>query len=203
MTEKISINEVKLKGTIVSDAFYNYTDNEVEYYKFYVAVERPSGIKDILPVVVSKCIIDHDNLELVGGNKVNILGEYCSYATGEKFLLYIYAKSIFMHEEGQNPNNVNYIHLKGNICKISPLKILSKGRRVINMLLAVEQENSRMSYIPCAIWGISDQVVEELKIGRKVTVIGRIQSREYSELHSKVFRQRKVAYEVSVKEFEL
>ena len=76
--------------------------------------------------------------------------------------------------------------------------------REIRKLLRVVQNvlTAGTCYIPCICWGRNARYATTFEIGSHVSVIGRIQSREYVKKISEEEAERRIAYEVSVCKIE-
>ena len=72
------------------------------------------------------------------------------------------------------------------------------GRRICDILLAVNRPYGKADYIPCIVWGKEAVLASRLDVGSPVEVTGRIQSREYEKKLSETETEMRVAYEVSV-----
>jgi single-stranded DNA-binding protein len=70
-------------------------------------------------------------------------------------------------------------------------------------LLAVNRAYNKSDYIPCIAWGRNARFVKNLEVGSKVTIVGRIQSREYVKKISETETEQRIAYEVSVSKIEV
>ena len=66
------------------------------------------------------------------------------------------------------------------------------------MLIAVNRAYNKSDYIPCIAWGRNARFVKNLKVGDKVAVSGRIQSREYQKKIQPNETKLMTAYEVSI-----
>ena len=64
-------------------------------------------------------------------------------------------------------------------------------------MLKIPRPYSGTDYIPCVVWGRCARFCSHLNIGAKLSVTGRMQSREYTKLtdHGE---ERRVAYELSI-----
>ena len=87
---------------------------------------------------------------------------------------------------------------KGPIYRKTPL-----GREIADVLLAVNRPYGKSDYIPCICWGRNARYASTFKVGENVSVIGRIQSREYMKKLDEENVERRVAFEVSVSKLEL
>ena len=196
-------NEVVLKGKVISNIVKDYTYKGTEYYKFYVKVMRLSKNFDVLPVIVPKPILLARVEPLKKYDDVTVIGEYRSFndlAKGKKVILYAYAKEIKIAEHETNERENNKILMDGHICKIGDYRISPNGRKVVDVIIAVNRYK-KTSYIPCIIWNWDVNGATELKVGDEIYIIGRIQSREYLKRYDEENSEMKIAYEVSVSKF--
>jgi single-stranded DNA-binding protein len=65
--------------------------------------------------------------------------------------------------------------------------------------LAVNRAYKKSCYIPCIAWGKDAKYVSELSVGTKISLNGRIQSREYGKKISGGEYEIRTAYEVSIR----
>jgi len=93
----------------------------------------------------------------------------------------------------QNEQNFNLCEMEGYICKNPIFRQTPLGRHICDLLIAVNNKN-KCSYIPCISWGKNAFEVKDYKIGQKIYIKGRVQSREYIK-QGEV--ETKVAYELS------
>ena len=70
-------------------------------------------------------------------------------------------------------------------------------------MLAVNRAYNKSDYIPCIAWGRNARFSQNLEIGTKVKVVGRVQSREYEKKHEDGTVETKIAYEVSIGSLEI
>ena len=61
---------------------------------------------------------------------------------------------------------------------------------------------NKSDYIPCIAWGRNAGYAEQLEVGTKLAIEGRIQSREYKKKFEDGTAQMRRAYEVSVVKLE-
>ena len=202
MSSKVCKNEVTLVGKVTSDVVMDHSYWNVNFYKFYISVERRSGAIDELPVIVSESLIDDMASKLKVGVFVGIDGEYRSYSdvkTG-KLHLYVFAKGIIRYDE-EYECYTNSVNLSGYVCKKNKVRVTPFGRRVMDLILAVNRYK-KTAYIPCIIWNLTDEEAEKINIGDKVDLIGRVQSRKYLKHLGDTVEER-VAYEVSVSHYRI
>lgn len=206
MTKELCRNEANLAGEITTPIVRDHSNMGVDFFKFYIAIERLSGVKDEIPVIVSGDSINKMGIKLEKGDFVRVAGEYRSYSDGEtgKLLLYVYAKRIIKYDESEEKDGLynNSIILNGFVCKSSGLRITPMGKRIVDVIIAVNRFN-KSSYIPCILWNLSDEEANNIEVGDKMSLIGRIQSREYQKRLDEETVETRIAYEVSVSEFSI
>ena len=186
---KLCQNDVWISGEIInSNAQFDHEEDGVDYYRLYVSVTRKSGIKDTIPVIFTDEVLSiKDNYK---GCFINFQGNYISRDDGSKLVLQVLAKAaMFMPQKYYGDN---YIEIEGFICKNPKLRNTPLGRTIADIIIAVNDENDRASYIPCIIWNEKAPWASRLAIGTKVFITGRVQSREY-----KKNGKNRIAYEVS------
>ena len=105
------------------------------------------------------------------------------------------AREILEAEPAANPNS---IVLTGYICKPPVYRTTPFNREIADLLLAVNRAYNKSDYIPCIAWGRNARFVQNLKVGDRVALSGRIQSREYVKRLSESEQVTMTAYEVSV-----
>lgn len=200
MTKSFCTNEVLLVGRIETEPEYSHTHHNEEYYKFDISVKRYSGICDIIPVMVSSPILDG---RIFGkGDYISIKGVYRSYNPNDsrKVIFYVNIKNIDLINE---EINFNEITLEGYICKRGEVRTTAVSKRtILDVILAVNGSiKVKPSYIPCIIWNITADDASELKVGDRILIKGRVQSRYYVKKYENETSEIKTAYEVSVREY--
>lgn len=195
-------NNITISGKIVSDLELSHEVYNEKFYKFYIKSERLSNQEDILPVIISERMI---NLEELEENKnIRIDGQFRSYneqrENGNKLVLSIFVKGIdfIPDDDSLTQNDANFI---GYVCKNPIYRKTPLGREIADVLIAVNRTYKKSDYIPCILWGRNAKYCENLEVGTKVKVNGRIQSRNYEKKLDENNIIKKTAYEVSVSKF--
>lgn len=190
-------NRVYVMGEIVSEAKFSHEVYGEGFYEFFVRVMRLSGQADILPVTVSERLIKSSDLKL--GSTISALGQFRSYNKLEngksRLMLTVFVRELVELNAGNNPNS---IVLSGYICKPPVYRTTPFNREIADILLAVNRAYNKSDYIPCIAWGRNARFVQNLKVGDRVALSGRIQSREYQKRLSETDVVTMTAYEVSV-----
>ena len=192
-----SNNRVFLMGEIVSEAAFSHEVYGEGFYEFYVKVMRLSGQADILPVTVSERLIEGNHLHV--GATLCALGQFRSYNKLEggrsRLMLTVFVREILSAAPASNPNS---IVLSGYICKPPVYRTTPFNREIADLLVAVNRAYNKSDYIPCIAWGRNARFVQNLKVGDRIALSGRIQSREYIKRLSETQSVTMTAYEVSV-----
>ncbi len=189
-------NKVYIMGEIVSEATFSHEVYGEGFYEFYVKVMRLSGQADILPVTVSERLIQSSDLKV--GSILSAVGQFRSYNKLEggrsRLMLTVFVRELVAPSD-RNPNS---IVLSGYICKPPVYRTTPFNREIADLLLAVNRAYNKSDYIPCIAWGRNARFVQNLKVGDRVALSGRIQSREYQKRFSETESVTMTAYEVSI-----
>ena len=190
-------NRVFLMGEIVSEAEFSHEVYGEGFYELYVKVMRLSGQADVLPVTVSERLIEGHDLKV--GSTICALGQFRSYNKLEggrsRLMLTVFVRELIGNDGAQNPNS---IVLSGYICKPPVYRTTPFNREIADLLVAVNRAYNKSDYIPCIAWGRNARFVQTLKVGDRIALSGRIQSREYTKRLSETEAVTMTAYEVSV-----
>ena len=197
-------NYAFITGTVESEPTISHEIYEEKFYNFKVKSQRLSDSFDIVNVTVSERLLN-DNLNLSYGAKLNISGQFRSYnnysEVGNKLLLTLFAKDV--KETSADTSDKNEIYLDGYICKAPIYRITPFGREITDILLAVNRIHNKSDYIPCIAWGRNAKFSENLSVGDRVRITGRIQSRDYQKKLDDETEITKTAFEVSIGKLEL
>lgn len=189
-------NTAHIRGTVASEPKYSHEILGEGFYDLTVKVPRLSDQFDILPVTISERLISNTNI----GDTLSIDGQFRSYNKIEdgksKLILTVFAKEL--SNDDDEYLNSNTICLTGYICKNPIYRTTPFGREICDCLIAVNRAYNKSDYIPCIAWGRNARFVKNLDVGAKVTISGRIQSREYQKKHDENNIETKTAYEVSI-----
>ena len=190
-------NRVYFMGEIVSEATFSHEVYGEGFYEFFVKVMRLSGQADVLPVTVSERLIQGNDLKI--GSTLCALGQFRSYNKLEggrsRLMLTVFVREIIEVAPSKNPNS---IVLSGYICKPPVYRTTPFNREIADLLVAVNRAYNKSDYIPCIAWGRNARFVQNLRVGDRIALSGRIQSREYQKRLSEEEVVTMTAYEVSV-----
>ncbi|MBO5889732.1 MAG: single-stranded DNA-binding protein [Clostridia bacterium] len=190
-------NKVYVKGEIITEARFSHEIYGEGFYEMDILVKRLSGQADILPITISERLIESGNLKI--GSKLSAIGQFRSYnkqVDGKsKLMLTVFVREVVEDVEYKNPNT---IVLSGFICKPPIYRTTPFNREIADILIAVNRAYNKSDYIPCIAWGRNARFVKNLEVGEKVSISGRIQSREYQKKINENETKLLTAYEVSI-----
>lgn len=200
--EQMNNNKVYLRGKVVSSPILSHEVCEEKFYEVNFEVKRLSDTTDIIPVIISEKLLASNNINM--GDDIAIKGQYRSYNSQQdnksKLILNVFAREIVEIDETVNPNT---IEITGYICKPSIFRVTPFKREICDVLVAVNRAYNKSDYLPCIAWGRNARFVKNLEVGEKVTIVGRIQSREYQKKISEDECITKTAYEISISKMEV
>lgn len=191
-------NKGKLIGKIVNQPLTQFEVEGENFYEGKIEVLRLSETSDILPFTISERLVKAYNLSLQEGEEVAFGGELRSYNRmiegKSRLILSFFVKEILSNET----DNTNELTLTGYICKEPVFRTTPFNRQICDILLAVNRPSfNKSDYIPCILWGRNAKFIQNQKVGTKITLSGRIQSRNYKKDIGNGIVVEKTAYEVS------
>ena len=190
-------NKVYLSGTIESEPVFSHELYGEGFYEFTLRVPRLSEQSDVIPITISERLLGEKNL--VKGTKISFYGQFRSFnkLVGEKskLMLTVFVRDFLDEDEEANPN---VTELTGYVCKQPMYRTTPYNREISDLLIAVNRAYDKSDYIPCIAWGRNARFVKEMAVGQKLSLSGRIQSREYTKKLPDGSSEIRVAYELSV-----
>jgi len=198
-------NVACLAGEIDSEFQYSHTVQGEAFYLTTLLVERLSGQKDRLPVLVSERLMDvrHSYREQTAA----VTGQIRSYnrwvGKNRKLELFVFAREVMIIGAFLNREANNQIVLDGYLCKEAVFRGTPLGRKIADLSVAVNRSYGKSDYIPCICWGRNAGYAAELPVGSRVQITGRFQSREYEKKLDDGSVEIRTAYEVSVNRLEI
>lgn len=190
-------NFLHLSGVLTDNPVYGHEVFGEKFYYATLSVPRLSGAEDLLPITVSERLMDGEPLTI--GSKLALDGQLRSYNKviegAGRLLITGFAQHLVDPDSDENPNQVQ---LTGALCKLPSYRTTPFGREIADLMLAVNRAYGKSDYIPCITWGRTARFASHLKVGDKVTLLGRFQSRAYQKQLPDGTVIGKTAYEVSV-----
>lgn len=195
---KEDTNIVNLKGRIENNLEFSHEIFGEKFYTTKIKINRLSESYDILPITVSERLLEEVNLE--EDKLVKVTGQLRSYNKNinnkNRLVLTIFARNMEVEEEdNKDPNN---IFLDGYVCKEPVYRKTPLGREITDLLVAINRPYNKSDYIPSIVWGRNAKFAKSLKVGDRIQMWGRVQSREYEKKLQDGESVKKVAYEVSI-----
>ncbi len=190
-------NYLHLSGILTENPVYGHEVFGEKFYYATLSVPRLSGAEDLLPVTISERLMEGIRLEV--GSPLRFEGQLRSYNKviegAGRLLITGFAQRLLDPDTDENPNQVQ---LTGALCKPPSYRTTPFGREIADLMLAVNRAYGKSDYIPCITWGRTARFASHLKVGDKVTLLGRFQSRAYQKQLADGTVLNKTAYEVSV-----
>ncbi len=198
-------NSVTVIGKIASSLELSHEFYGEKFYKFLLNVERLSDSLDTIPVTISERLIVSKDLSI--DTLIKIVGQFRSYNNIEgessKLLLTVFTKEFELLDKNSKSYNPNQIFLDGFLCKNPIYRVTPFGREISDLIIAVNRQYNRSDYIPCIAWGRNARYCEQLNVGDRIKLWGRIQSRNYQKKQPDGDVISRTAYEVSISKMEV
>ena len=193
--ELLNNNKVFLNGVVVEKPVFSHETYGEGFYEVKLSVPRLSEHTDILPVTVSEKFLKDFAL----GQEVALKGQFRSFnkLMGEKskLVLNVFAREIIEKNSSMNPN---IIEITGYLCKPPIFRTTPFNREICDILVAVNRAYNKSDYLPCIAWGRNARYIKDAPVGKKLEIVGRIQSREYQKKLDSGEIVTKTAYEISI-----
>ena len=211
-TNYLENNYLTLVGKVTGEKSFSHEIYGERFYIFNLSIPRLSGNADIIPITVSERLINDEMLQ--EGKRLLVKGQFRSYNSYEneknKLILTVFAKDIEELKNKEEDNEfvkkdmvTNEVVLIGYICKKPIYRQTPFGREIADLLLAVNRAYNKSDYIPSIAWGRNARLCQNLEVGTRVKVVGRVQSRTYEKKFEDGTSETRVAYEVSIGSLEV
>lgn len=200
----LETNNVELSGIAMSKPAFSHKSYGETFYKFTLGIERKSGYMDQIQVVFSERLVS--KTDVIEESSIKIWGQIRTYnelCEGKnKLIIVVFAREVEFFDPGEEVKFENQIKLEGYICKTPIRRVSPLGRELCDVMLAVNRMYNKSDYIPCIAWGRNAGYTATLEVGDKLSVLGRLQSREYRKKDEEDNVFVKTAYEVSILRIE-
>lgn len=194
-------NQIRLCGTMESAPSFSHENHGRQFYSFLLGVERLSGTVDRLRVLADLALLNA--AECAWGERVLVTGQVRSYnqvdETGRHLIVSVYAEHIELTDE--EPDDI--VTLSGTLCRDPVYRRTPLGREICDGMLAVNRSYRRADYLPCIFWGRTARQIATLSAGARITLTGRLQSRDYNKTLPDGETETRTAYEISAVTAEL
>ncbi len=195
------INQIRLCGTMETAPSFSHENHGRRFYSFFLGVERLSGTVDRLPVLADWELLN--DADAAWGERVLITGQIRSFnridESGRHLVISVFAETLELSDEDWEDRAT----LTGTLCRDPVYRRTPLGREICDGMLAVNRAYRRTDYLPCIFWGKTARRIAALSAGARITLTGRLQSREYGKLLPDGETERRTAYEISAVSAEL
>lgn len=195
------INHIRLCGTMDTAPVFSHENHGRRFYSFFLSVERLSGTLDRLRVLVDLELLNE--ADCAWGERVAVTGQVRSFnqitETGRHLVISVYAESLELTDEAPD----DQVTLTGTLCRDPVYRRTPLGREICDGMLAVNRTYRRTDYLPCIFWGRTARQIAGLTTGARITLTGRLQSREYTKVLPDGETETRTAYEISAVTAEL
>lgn len=189
----ININNVYLKGIVVSPFEFYYTAKDKTFCRGYIEVLSISRISNRLPIVIDERLIKETNIDVGSAIKINANLRTRNY---EENKVDVYAFAYDIKLNNKNSKYTNQVVLEGYICKQPQIRYSPTGDKLYSTVLANNRENGIVNYIPIVFFEKNSGEAKQIKVGDLIQLKGRFQSRTYWKN-----KEQKSVYEVAISTF--
>ena len=195
------INQIRLCGTMETAPVFSHENHGRQFYSFFLGVERLSGTVDRLRVLADLALLSET--DCAWGERILVTGQVRSYNqvddSGRHLVISVYAETLELTDEEPDDR----VTLTGTLCRDPIYRRTPLGREICDGMLAVNRSYRRTDYLPCIFWGRTARQIADLSSGARITLTGRLQSREYNKLLPDGETVTRTAYEISAVTAEL
>ena len=189
-------NRIVAAGRLDGEPVLSHEVMNEPFYTGTLLVKRLSGAVDRLTVTIPgkllACVPPLDDHLLMMTGQVRSYNKVVDGAG--RLMVTLFAQNI---SEAQENDTLNKVTLVGALCKPPVYRSTPFGREICDMMLAVNRAFGKSDYIPCIAWGRNAQYAARFSVGDRISLTGRLQSREYQKLLENGEYMTRNAYEVS------
>ena len=195
-------NHAHMAGTIVGDVVLDHMLYGEAFYFTHLAIPRLSGVMDVLPLIVPGRLFD---VLPQDGDAAMLEGQIRSYNKrtegGNRLMVTLFARS-FLLLDPATFTPCNEVSLCGYLCKPANFRTTPFSREISDLLLAVNRSYHKSDYLPCIAWGRNARFAQNLSVGERIRLAGRMQSREYQKCYEDGTVAERTTYEISCSSLE-
>lgn len=191
-------NTACISGKALNDPeLVHQTNSGCEIYELMVEVQRTSGTFDQVRVRFKDGVLNPGQISRMKGRYLFLFGSVRSvsyHVSGKHHLhLFFWAEKISFGRKEQDDNIFRFTGFIVN----KRFRYTPSGKAITDLMVAYNRVNGVSDYIPCIAWGRDAYYAENLGIGDKVDVLGRMQSRIYWKDDNQM-----TAYEISIQQID-
>lgn len=195
---ELDTNSICVAGKVLTKPICVETFDGLSIFTFKLKTKRLSSRVDIINVRLISNSADME--KVVIGSNIKVTGSIRT--TNKQFKGDSHKRlivSLFCKTLEFSDDTCDSVKLSGIICKKPILrKAKTSDRDICEVILRVATTKNKSHFIPLIFWGKDALNIAKEDIGFKVSITGRLQSREYIHwLNDEAFEKR-TTYEVSV-----
>ena len=203
--EQHTLNRVSMVGRVDKEFNFSHECFGEDFYKATILVDRLNDTRDRIPLMVSDRLLDMDSC--YAGRKIALEGELRSYnqhasvkaAGSPPMSVFVHNIRLLNGKEEKKAKEEDLISIEGFLCKPPVYRVTPLGRELTQLMVSVTRNYGKNDYIPCICWGRDARFAAHFSMGDRVSIQGRIQSRDYVRRTPENGTEKKTTYEVSVK----
>lgn len=200
--EMMNNNKVFLSGKVETEPEFSHETFGEAFYEIQLSIARLSDHTDLIPITVSEKLLVKDAFKV--GSKIAVKGQFRSYNKivdgTSKLVLTVFVRELIETDDSMNPN---IIEIVGYVCKPPIYRTTPFKREICDILVAVNRAYNKSDYLPCIAWGRNAKYIKDVEVGTQISIVGRIQSREYQKKINDEEFQIRIAYEISVNKIQI
>lgn len=184
-------NTALLSGQVLSIPVFSHRIHGANLYECAIGVKRLSGVVDRIVLLLPEAFIP----QMVG--QVTVRGQLRGYTRQDEDKRHLLLMVLVRAVDQETPEDNNVIQLRGELVREVYYRKTPLGREIADLMLKVPRPYSGVDYIPCVVWGRCARFCSHLNKGARLSVTGRMQSREYVKQVGET-EEKRTAYELSI-----
>lgn len=149
----LETNKAVVAGIVSKPLQFSHKTYGEVFYTFKLGVERKSGYEDEVIIMISERLITDDPPSI--GQYIRIYGQVRTYNENvegrNKLNIVVFARDV--ETQDSKYKDENEIYLEGFLCKKPVRRTSPLGRKICDIMLAVNRMYNKSDYIPCIAWG--------------------------------------------------
>lgn len=200
-------NKIDLMGTLSTDITFSHEYKGEQFYKAEIQTKRKSGTIDKANLIIPKNVLAGCELPCGNGWRVSVVGQVRTrtsfYGKKRKLVLYVFADFISVIDEDVECDR-NDLVIVGVLKSPINHRQTPNNRTITDFFIGSKRVSSQIEdYIPCICWGRAAVLLACYDEGTKISINGRLQSREYTKVYDDGRSEVLTTYEVSCARFEV
>lgn len=195
-----SNNSVSMVGVLATQFLYSHSNHGKELHKAKLKVKRLSGVEDIINVVTDKRNLKR--LDVKPGMTLRLKGvlrTHFQLAEYKCVELYVFADELNVVPCDTPHQNEVYIRAKMSMYHKPNLRVSPFGRQLTDFTLQQENRNNKHTFnFQCVAWNGLAKRITRFEPGTVLTVLGRLQSRNYEKQVDECKVVKIMTHEVSI-----